>query len=98
MITLNQQDVDTLLGAGRQGKTFEQACKEVGHCRKYVRDALINQGLEWDAKEVFPMLKASPESGIKGMSVIPPEMVGHLNVDSSLAHVRAATMAWRKSA
>ncbi|WP_421862483.1 hypothetical protein [Marinobacter adhaerens] len=98
MITLTDQHIATLRCAGRQGKTFEQACKEVGACRKVVRQALARQELEWELKDVFPAIHAPTESGITGMRKLRPEQICGVNVDTGLLHVRAATMAWRKCA
>lgn len=99
MITLTQHDINTLRCAGRQGKNFDQACKEVGHCRKYVRAALARQELEWELKDVFPALHAPAESGITGMRKLKPEQIdAPLQLDTSLLHVRAVLMPWRKTA
>lgn len=66
MITLTDWEISTLKCAGRAGKTFRDACKEIRHDHHDVREAVRRQGLEWEMKQCFKKMQADPENGMRG--------------------------------
>lgn len=77
-LVLTRNDINTLRCAGRAGKNFEEACREIGYHRRTVRAALASQELEWELKDVFKFLNAPTEAGILGYRKLKPEHIeGH---------------------
>lgn len=92
-LVLTQCDINTMRCAGRAGKTFEEACREIGYHRRTVRAALADQELEWELKDIFRFLNAPPESGILGYRKLKPEHIEGLPVQTSAPWW--LTVSWR---
>lgn len=96
-LILTDYDISTLKCAGRAGKSWSAACKEIGKPQQTVRDA-VNRSEELEAElcPVFPNL--TPKDPSPSMRRRAVSDLGPLRVDMGNPAVKWLARAWKVAA